>query len=139
MEYTWLSKQSYDRKHNITDRSIENTLNAFKIGSKVLYYIGDKQVAMRKWKTRWTGPWVIEKHINDSSVIITDPSTGNQKRVSFDRLKKFYSLNNIKYKELFDDDEYLKYQKKLYKRLKNYKVDVLKGKRELDYTVQKNE
>ena len=38
-------------------------------------------------ETIWTGPWIIEYIINNTSLIITDPNNGNQKRVSFDRIR----------------------------------------------------
>ena len=99
------------------------------------YYIGDKRVAKGKWRQKWTGPWLVDKHIGDSSVIIGDPTTGNQKRVSFDRLKQFNKIDFIKYRDLIlFDKEYQEYQNQLLKRLSKYNVKYRDQRLELDYT-----
>ena len=69
------------------------------------------------------------------SVVIADPKTGNQKRVSFDRLKQFNTIDFIKYKDLIQfDDEYQEYQKDLLKSLEKYNVKYRNQELELDYT-----
>ena len=73
---TYFSRKYYNKKYNINDEKIKRNLEIFKVGSKVLYYIGDKQVARGKWRAKWTGPWLVEKHLNQSTVIISDPTTG---------------------------------------------------------------
>ena len=59
--------------------------------------------------------------------------TGNQKRVNFDRLKKFHQWDFIKYKDLKFDDSYIRYQKYLQATLKGQKVKFRDQKLELDY------
>ena len=134
----WLSAKSYNSKYNITENTIKRNKKKFKVGSEVLYYIGDKQLAKKKWHQKWTGPWIVDKHIGDSSVIIADPKTGNQKRVSFDRLKQFNTIDFIKYKDIIDfDKNYIKQQQQLLKRLSKYNVKYRDQQLELDYTKRK--
>ena len=134
-EVTYLSKERYDKKYNINTNSINRMKKKFKVGTQVLYYIGDKRVAKGKWRQKWTGPWIVDKHIGDSSVILGDPKTGNQKRVSFDRLKQFNTIDFIKYRDLIEfDKEYQNYQNELLQRLSKYNVKYRNQKLELDYT-----
>ena len=98
-KYTKLSSKNYSKKWSITPTTIETYNRHFRVGKSILYYIGDKRVARGKWKQKWTGPWRIQRKLNDSTLIISDPETGNQKRVTFDRIKLF---------KKFDDDEYIK-------------------------------
>ena len=134
-DVTYLSKEWYDKRHKITDDSVKRMKKKYKVGSNVLYYIGDKRVARGKWRHKWTGPWLVDKHIGDSSVIIADPRNGNQKRVTFDRLKLFNTIDFIKYKDLIGfDEEYKQYQKNLLKTLAKYNVKYRDPKYELDYS-----
>ena len=49
----------------------------------------------------------MDKHISDSSLIIADPNTGNQKRVSFDRIKLFVEHDHFRFDQfLLHDQEY---------------------------------
>ena len=81
------------------------------------YNAGDKETAQKKWRVKWSGPWIVKKPLNDSTVIITDPDSGNDKRVSFDRIKLFNERTVGFYSEYFqDDDLYQMY----YNRQKNY-------------------
>ena len=67
-----------------------------------------------------------------------DPTTGNQKRVSFDRLKQFNTIDFIKYRDLIQfDKEYQNYQNQLLKRLSKYNVKYRNQKLELDYSKRK--
>ena len=135
IKHTWLSAQSYNKRHNITTAKIAINKSKFKPMTEVLYFVGDKQVAMRKWKEKWTGPWLVEKHLNDTTTIITDPHTGNQKRVSLDRLKEFKRNEMLKYEDVIKDNEdYYKYQRQLLKTLSNYNVKLRKKDAKLDYT-----
>ena len=135
IKYTFVSKRDYEKRYNITKELIERNLINYAVGTQVLYYVGDKQVAMHKWKSRWTGPWIVEKHINDSSLILADPESGDQKRVSFDRIKKFNSEDFMQYQDLVEKNEgYLEYQRELLKRLKGYNVKKHKRGVDLDYT-----
>ena len=78
---------------------------------------------------------LVEKQLNNTSVIIADPKLGNQKRVNYDRLKKFNKYDYLKYKDVVDyDEDFKKYQKDLLNTLKNYGVKYRKKKIELDYT-----
>jgi len=134
-EVTYLSKEWYDKRHKISEKSVKRMKKKFKVGSKVLYYIGDKRVARGKWRHKWTGPWLVDRHIGDSSAIIADPTNGNQKRVTFDRLKQFNIIDFIKYRDLITfDEEYIQYQKNLLKTLSKYNVKFRDQKYELDYS-----
>ena len=138
--YTWVSRESYNNKYKITPQKVKRNRYNFKVGKEVLYYIGDKAVARRKWRRKWTGPWIIDKVLNDSTVIIGDPELGNQKRVSIDRLKLFNKHSDIKYAELFDnDDNYINYQNKLLQTLKGYNVEFREKDFNLDFTNSTND
>ena len=137
-KYTYLSKKQYDSRHNITADSIEKYKKKFKVGTKVLYYIGDKKVPRGKWRQKWTGPWLVDKIINDTSLIIADTGAGTQKRVSFDRLKKFNTRDFIKYRHIIpSEDSYKKYHKKLMNSFKKATVQTWDKKVQLDYTKRK--
>jgi hypothetical protein len=137
-DYTWLSRTEYNTKYKITPAKIRTYHKIFKIGSKVLYFIGDKKGTTGKWRPRWTGPWLIHKKLNDMTMIIVDPSTGNQKRVSVDRLKVYKERDYIQYNDFYtgepkrshasfvdnEDMDYSKYQERLFDSLSNYSVDM---------------
>ena len=133
-EVTKLSVKSYNDKNKITPELVARNNENYKIGNRILYFVGDKQVARGKWREKWTGPWIIEKKINDSSIIITDPTSGNQKRVSIDRIKNYNPRDYINYKdEITHSDEYLEYQNELLNKLTNYNVRTAGSNWELDY------
>ena len=105
-DYCRVSRQQYDTRWKISKKRINWYKRQFKIGTKVLYFIGDKEVSQKKWRRKWSGPWIISKHLNDSSTcIITDGDSGDQKRVSFDRIKVFHEADVAYFKEYFDDDD----------------------------------
>ena len=137
-KYTWLSRKQYNSRHNITPQKIKRNRKKFKIGSKVLYFIGDKQVSRYKWRSRWTGPWTIYKIINDSTAIILDPQTGNQKRVTMDRLKIFNEIDFDKYENIINDPTYLDYQKMLQQQLSKHGIKFRESGFEADYTIRRN-
>ena len=137
-KYTWLSRKQYNSRHNITPQKIKRNRKKFKIGSKVLYFIGDKQVSRYKWRSRWTGPWTIYKIINDSTAIILDPQTGNQKRVTMDRLKIFNEIDFDKYENIITDPTYLDYQKMLQQQLSKHGIKFRESGFEADYTIKRN-
>ena len=62
----------------LQEKKIKKYKKLFKLRSKVLYFIGDRQMARNKWRRRWSGPWIVDKHLNDSTLIIADPTNGNQ-------------------------------------------------------------
>ena len=133
-EVTKLSVKSYNDKNKITAKLVARNNENYKVGNRILYFVGDKQVARGKWREKWTGPWIIEKKINDSSIIITDPTTGNQKRVSIDRIKNYNPRDYIDYKtEITHSNEYLEYQNELLNKLTNYNVRTAGSNWELDY------
>ena len=135
---TWLSMKSYNNKYNITPAKINRNRKIFKTGNEVLYFIGDKQVARYKWREKWSGPWRVDKILNDSTIIIADPRNGDQKRVSIDRVKPFNRRNYVKYESIIHyDDEYIKYQKDLLETLSNYKVKTMNKKENIDYNTNK--
>ena len=136
-EVTYLSKEWYDSKYNITKESVKRMKQKFKVGTEVLYYIGDKQIAQGKWAQKWTGPWLVARHIGDSSVIVADPKTGNGKRVSYDRLKQFNTIDFIEYSKVIQfDEDYIEFQDQLKKRLQKYNVKYRNQELELDYTLR---
>ena len=104
-EYCRVSRNAYDKRWSITTDKIKRNKRHFKPGKKVLYFIGDKETAQRKWRRKWSGPWIVDKHLNDSTVIIKDPDSGNDKRVSFDRIKVFRERDVGYYTEYFQDDD----------------------------------
>ena len=137
-KYVWISAQQHNQKYKITPKSIQRNKKIFQKGKKVLYYIGDKQVPQRKWRRKWTGPWTIDKIINDTTIIIGDPESGNQKRVSLDRIKLFKERDNKEYIKLFNNDqEYVEHQDYLMDQLRSYNVEFREKDFELDYTKNK--
>ena len=134
-DYTYVSKMAYDTKYKITRKKISNYKRKFKVGNQVLYYIGDKATTQGKWRRKWTGPWTVNKQLNDSTLIIGDPTTGNEKRVSFDRIKVFKRDDIAKYSDYFDDDDiYVAYKNSQKEILYNYRVAVRGKDINLDYT-----
>ena len=135
MHQAWVTRKHYNNRNNITKEKILRNKIKFDIGTKILYYCGDIQVSQSKWRIKWTGPWVVDKHISDSSLIIADPTTGNQKRVSFDRIKLFVDNKHIRFDQfLTQNKEYKLYQQQLFDRYQNYKVNMRKRHIDLDYT-----
>ena len=133
-EVTKLSVKTYNNRYNITPNTIENNKKNYKVGDLVLYFIGDKQTARQKWREKWSGPWTIDKRLNDTSIILGDPTSGNQKRVSLDRVKKYNPVEYLTYKSLVKyDDEYIEYQRQLFESLRNYKVRTQDKEIQLDY------
>ena len=133
-KYTWLSTEEYKKRWNINDKSVNRYLTKFKVGSQVLYYIGDKRTSQHKWRRKWTGPWRIDMVLNDSTLIIADPETGNQKRVSFDRIKKFKTQDLYRYADYVKNDQnYLEYMQHLKDILSNYNASTYDELQHLDY------
>ena len=135
MKYVRISKKQYDNKYNINDRTIKRNRKLFIQGKRVLYFIGDKYTAQQKWRRKWTGPWVITHVLNDSTVIIADPETGNQKRVSIDRLKLFKITDTIPYQKYINDNNYKfdRFQDSLKHMLYRYDVKTELPSYNLDY------
>ena len=133
-EVTKLSVKSYNDRNKITPELVARNNENYKAGNRVLYFIGDKKVARNKWREKWSGPWIIDDKLNDSTVIISDPTTGNQKRVSIDRIKIYHAREYIDYKdEIQHSNEYLEYQQELFDKLSNYNVRTAGNDWELDY------
>jgi len=88
-KYTRYSAKMYDKRYNIeNEKDKAKILQRFKQGDQVLYYVGDRQVAGRKWRQRWSGPWHIKSIDSDTIAIeIEDRETTNSKFVSVDRIK----------------------------------------------------
>ena len=104
-DYCKVSRQSYEKRWSISKQKITWYKKRFKIGTKVLYFIGDKEAPQKKWRRKWSGPWIVSKHLNDSTCILTDSDSGNQKRVSFDRIKVFHEMDVADFKNYYDDDD----------------------------------
>ena len=108
-DYTWLSRQSYNKRYNINENRLLRNMEQFMVGKEVLYFVGDKNVPNRKWLRKYTGPWKITTKLSDGTVIITDEKTNNQKRVSIDRLKLFDTQLFDRYINKFSDSQYEEY------------------------------
>ena len=108
-KYTWLSRQSYNKRYNITQNRLLRNMEQFMVNKEVLYFVGDKNIPNRKWLRKYTGPWKITTKLSDGTVIITDEETGNQKRVSIDRLKLFNTREYDRYISKFKDSQYEEY------------------------------
>ena len=137
--YTWLTIKNYNKRWSINDNKLKCNNKMFQKGSEILYYIGDKQVSQYKWKQRWTGPWIIDKRITDNTMIIGDPSTGNQKRVSIDRCKPFIRRDMIKYNEWVNEDtNYIDNENELIEMYMRYNADIRDQDFDLDFTNNNN-
>ena len=112
-KYTYQSKKSYENKYNINDATIERNNKIFTTNARVLYFVGNKQLPNRKWLRRFTGPWTVVLVLSDGTVIIEDPSSKIQKRVSINRLKLFKQSDMNNYSHISRDDEYDEYNKQL--------------------------
>ena len=134
-DYTWLSRSEYNDKYKITNKTINSYKKRFKLNKKVLYYVGDRSVVQGKWKRKWTGPWRIHKILNDSTVIILDPNSLNQKRVSFNRLKLFNADQFQRYNEVVQHgDEFTEFRERLMSNLSGFGGKIRDQKFDLDYT-----
>ena len=133
-KYCRVSRAQYDTRWKITKKSINNYRNKFRKGVKVLYFIGDKETAQKKWRRKWSGPWIVTKHLNDSTCIISDKESGNEKRVSFDRIKLFKERDTVYYQTYFeDDDKYQMYYNRQKELLYNTNVKFRRDDVNLDY------
>ena len=111
--YVWQTKAYYNRKHKVTKKKRIRNNREFKVGTKVLYFIGDRKIPNRKWVRKYTGPWIITYKITDGTVIISDKATNNQKRVTIDRLKVFDVRKMKKNNSRYTSNEYEEYITKL--------------------------
>ena len=130
--YTYFTKERYDAKWRLRN-SRKHKL--YQEGKYVLYYVGDKQIAQHKWLSQWSGPWKITKKLNDGTRIITDEETGNQIRVSIDRLTLFHTKHKyITYDELdTTEKDYGIYEAKLKDILYKHNVKTRASNVNLDY------
>ena len=139
-KYTYVSAQTHAKRYKITRKKLKRYQHEFGVGKDVLYFIGDKQMRSGKWRQKWTGPWIIDQRLTDGTVIIGDPESGNQKRVSIDRLKPFHKHSEIAYSEIFnDDDEYINYRQHLFDILKKYNVEFREQDFNLDFRKEGSE
>ena len=138
--YQYLSKQQYNHRYKTHQRKIQHYNNVFKVGTQVLYFVGDKWTKQKKWRRKWSGPWTIQTKLSDSTVIIVDSETGNQKRVTMDRLKVFSKQklrDYIKHTNYYkNNDEYNEYQSKLKDILYKHDVETFPQFINLDYRVK---
>ena len=112
-KYMYQTKKYYQTKYNINEVKIARNNKTFIVGTKVLYFVGDKQIANRKWLRRFTGPWTIVVVLSDGTVIIEDTKSKIQKRVSINRLKIFKQNEMNQYSQQFDHHEYDEYSNHL--------------------------
>ena len=103
----FITKNQYDYKYKLTFKTTELSRKLFQVGTKVLYFVGDRQVSQRKWRQRWTGPWMITTRTGDSYVTITDTENNTQKEVTLDRLKVFNDKTNdtdfVRWTQYYDE------------------------------------
>ena len=112
-KYLYQSKQQFNKKYNINEQTIERNNKIFTIGTQILYFIGNKQLKNRKWLRRFTGPWRIAVQLSDGTVIIEDPNTKIQKRVSINRIKLFNQSEVNNYSKIYNHEEYDEYTQQL--------------------------
>ena len=117
--YQFATKKIYNKKYNIYEYKIKKNNAIFNQGKYVLYSIGDIQIANRKWRQRWSGPWKILERTDDRTAIIADSKVGLTKRVSINRLKLFDSSRFMTMKYYNDY-----YRKRI--KIRNNKNDNLK-------------
>ena len=130
-KYTYFTKERYDAKWRTRN---SRKFKQYQEGKYVLYYVGDKQIAQHKWLSQWSGPWKITKKLNDGTRIITDEETGNQIRVSIDRLKLFHNQQPyLTYDDLSKDPDYGIYERKLKDILYQHNVKTRTSNVNLDY------
>ena len=120
-KYCLTSKKQYDRRYNLAPTRDKNgklqppkhafgyqSLNSFRKGVKVLYYVGPHRGINGKWRQRWTGPWLLAKQSGQYRVTILDTESGKTYDVSIDRLKLFKEndknmyLNQYEYEDLLE-------------------------------------
>ena len=69
------SRVKYNEKYKIDEKKILKNRGRYSIGTEVLYFCGDIQMALKKWKRQWTGPWLITSVLNDTTCLLyTSPS-----------------------------------------------------------------
>ena len=138
-DYTLDSKKAYDKRYNIHKKRIARHSKLLAEGKEVLYFVGDKELPNKKWRQRWTGPWIVDQRLNDSTLIIGDPNTGNQKRVSIDRLKPFTTHSMNEYMKLMDNDmDYVNYRSNLLTKFRRFNVQRREKGFNLDYDNKNN-
>ena len=120
LKYTKISKKQYDDRYNLApERDTEGNLkpskhkfsytplSSFQKGAKVLYYIGPYKGVNKKWRQIWTGPWTLTSDLGDRKATISDDN-GDNRQVSFDRLKLFHQQDSQKYESWSNYKELLK-------------------------------
>ena len=80
----------------------------FSPGDLVVYFIGDRNVILRKLRAKWSGPWIIIKHVSANTCEIKDPRSDVRANVHVERLKiyrkrEFYTWK--KHEELVNNGE----------------------------------
>ena len=129
--YTYFSTTRYTDKWRLKNRK---KIKQYQPGKYVLYYVGDKNSTSYKWLSQWSGPWKITKKLSNGTRIITDEETGNQIRVSIDRLKLYNDKHQyITYESLDLDEDYGIYENKLKDILYKYNVKTRASNINLDF------
>ena len=74
------------------------------------------------------------KILNKRSIVLTDSYSGNQKRLSFDRIKVFHEMEVADFKQYYDDDDqYQMYYNRKRELLFNTNVKMRQKDVNLDY------
>ena len=134
IKYVHLSREGYNRRYHITPKSMARNRTVYVEGQKILYYIGDQKMKDDKWHRKWSGPWTIKLVLNDSTIIISDPETNNQKRVSIDRCKLFKAGEMDPYtSKMAQESTYQRYRADLENLFFKYNVKTEDQTHNLDY------
>ena len=95
-EYMKVTKQAYDEKYNI-DKKQKVNKQIYKVGNKVVYYVGDQQLPNKKWRQRWTGPWNIYEVLDERTIYIGKEDDIKLYRAGIDRCKIYHEREYYKY------------------------------------------
>ena len=96
--YARFTKYEYDERYQ-TIKQLERNYEQFVSGAKVVYFVGDKQTTSKKWRQRWSGPWIIIRRINDRTVVIGDITDDVGLSVSVDRVKLYRESEYYSFEE----------------------------------------
>jgi len=101
--------------HMITLGFLNTELSSFMInllvgkivsGQKVMLYNSRLHLFLDKFKTKWSGPYVVQNVSPHGAIEISDPKNGNTFKVNGQRLKPFFTMetesHNIHELSLFE-------------------------------------
>ena len=56
----------------------------------MVYYIGDRDIPLRKIQKKWSGPWRVLKHLYPNKVEIQHTKNGTKEEAHVSRIKKYH-------------------------------------------------